>query len=71
MALPGFRATPDGTIQSFDKRAIASDCCFSVNSVVEKHGFATGESTWIERRMVRRSLEEVHLGTPRSRVRVV
>ena len=71
MALPRFGATPDGTIRSFDKRAIASDCFFSANNVFEKHGFATGESTWIERRMVRRFLEEVRLGTPRSSVILV
>ena len=62
MALPALGATPDGTIRSFDKSAIASDCFFSAKSVVEKHGFATGESTWIERRIVRRSLEEVLYG---------
>ncbi len=59
MALPGFGATPYETIRSFDKSAIASDYFFSVNSVVEKPGFATGESTWIERWMVRRLPEEV------------
>ena len=40
--------------------AIASDCFISVKSIVEKHGLATGESTWIEGKMVPRFLEEVH-----------
>jgi hypothetical protein len=59
MALPGFGATPYETVRAFDKSAIASDYFFSVNSVAEKPGFATGESTWIERWMVRRLPEEV------------
>jgi hypothetical protein len=37
---------------SFDKNAIASDCFFAKKSVVEKPGFATAESAWIERKMV-------------------
>jgi hypothetical protein len=62
IALPGFGATPYGTIGSFDMSAIASDCIFAKKSVAKKHGFDTGESTWIERWMVRRFLEEVRLG---------
>jgi hypothetical protein len=60
IALPGFEATPFGTIVSFDMSAIASDCFFSAKSVVEKHGLVTGESTWIGRGMVPRFLEEMH-----------
>ena len=48
--LPG--ATRYRTIMSFDKNAIASDCFFAKKSVVEKPGFATAESAWIERKMV-------------------
>jgi hypothetical protein len=59
IALPAFGVTPYGTIVSFDMSAIASDCFFSAKSVVEKHGLATGESTWIERGMVPGFLEEV------------
>ena len=55
-------ATLYGKIVSFDMSAIASDCFISAKSIVEKHGLATGESTWIERWMVRRFLEEVRLG---------
>jgi len=58
-ALPELGATPYGTIVSFDMSAIASDCIFAKKSVAKKHGLATGESTWIERQMVRRFLEEV------------
>jgi hypothetical protein len=60
--LPKLGATPYGTIVSFDMSAIASDCFISAKSIVEKHGLSTGESTWIERWMVRRFLEEVRLG---------
>ena len=57
--LPGFGATAYGTIVSFDMIVAAADGFFSGESVVEKHGFGTGESTWIERKMVRRFLKEV------------
>ena len=45
-------------IVSFDMSAIALIALLK-KSVVGKYGFATGESTWIERQMVRRFLEEV------------
>jgi hypothetical protein len=48
-----------GKIVSFEMSAIASDCFISVKSIVEKHGLSTGESTWIERKMVPGFLGEV------------